>query len=91
MKIVVTIIVSIAAVVIVSSLGRSVLKKVLHCLPSGKRVPEDEKLMVLSVGELECMSKEDLAWLENYAMTKDAKNVFWSDFLRRSDLALNGF
>ena len=59
-------------------------------MPSGRSVPDDEKLLRCSIDELKSWSYEDLFWLENYAATKP-KDAFWDDLLRRIDVAINGF
>jgi hypothetical protein len=85
------IILSAAIFVICVFLGKKLIKKARVFLPSGKRVPEDKQLICLSVGELMGLSKKDLAWLENYVMTKNLKDVSWDDVMRRIDIALNEF
>ena len=66
-------------------------------LPSGKELPEDAELLRLSKEQLDGFVKDDLKWLEEYALDKkkgassEIQDALWGDLLRRIDIALNGF
>ena len=68
-----------------------------NLLPSGKGLPEDAELLRLSKEQLDGFVKDDLKWLEDYALKKKdeatakIQAALWDDLLRRIDLALNGF
>ena len=68
-----------------------------NLFPSGKELPEDAELLRLSEAQLEGFVKDDLKWLEEYAIKKKneattkIQAALWDDFLRRVDMAINGF
>ena len=68
-----------------------------NTFPSGKKLPSDDCLLLLSKGQLQALSTNDTTWLEDYALFMKNKTVNqteaakWDDLLRRIDEVINGF